>query len=265
MVHADPPPLVALRDVVVVRDRRTVLTIPALDVPAGRTLAVVGPNGAGKTSLVLTLGLLQRPAAGSITFGGQTVDWSGDVLALRRRTTAVLQEPVLLDASVYDNVGLGLKLRGVPSNDVRARVTHWLRVFGIHELRDRAARRLSGGESRRVSLARAMALEPELLLLDEPFASVDAPTRAELLRELRQVLMEKGITTVLVTHDVREASAMADELLVLIDGRIVQRGTTDEVVARPANSAIERIVRPELRGGLDAPVLTDGPRPAARR
>ena len=143
------------------------LDIPALDVRAREVLAVIGPNGSGKSSLLRILGLLERPVVGEVRVHGRAVDAAHSVSA-RRRIAAVFQEPWLADMSVADNVGLGLRFRGVPRAAVRARVERWLERFGVAALRDRSARWLSGGEAQRVALARALVLEPEVLLLDEP-------------------------------------------------------------------------------------------------
>ena len=210
-------PVIALAGVRVVHGARAVLDVPALAVPAGETLGVMGPNGAGKSTLLRVLGLLEPPSAGTVRFRGEAVT-PAQGLAVRRRMASVFQEPLLADTTVFDNAALGLRFRGVPRADARPRVQAWLERFGIAALSDRQARTLSGGEAQRVALARALVVEPELLLLDEPFAALDQPTRETLIQDLRGVLRADRVTTVLVTHHRGEALALGDRLAVLIGG-----------------------------------------------
>jgi tungstate transport system ATP-binding protein len=225
-------PLLALRDVRVLRAERVVLDVPALTVAAGEVLAVVGPNGAGKSTLLQVMGLLLAPDAGEVRLGGAVVDARRNPVAARRRLAMVFQEPLLFDQSVFDNVASGLRLRGVPRAAVRARVAAWLARLGIELLGGRAARTLSGGEARRTSLARALVLEPELLLLDEPFGGLDYFTRQALVAELPALLAAAGTTTVLVTHEPGEATALASRVVAVAAGRVVADGPPAAVLAR---------------------------------
>jgi molybdopterin-binding protein len=217
------------------------LDIPALDIHAGEVLAVIGPNGSGKSSLLRILGLLEAPFVGEVRVHGRPVDAAHSVSA-RRRMAAVFQEPWLADMTVADNVALGLRFRGVPPAAVTARVDRWLERFGIAALRERSARWLSGGEAQRVALARALVVEPELLLLDEPFSGLDSPTRAALVPELGAILRADKVTAVLVTHDRNEALALADRVAVLMDGRVCQVDETARVFYAPASEAVARFV-----------------------
>ncbi|MDO8616413.1 MAG: ABC transporter ATP-binding protein [Dehalococcoidia bacterium] len=250
-------PKLALRQIAVLRAGRPVLEVEELDVFAGEVLAVVGPNGAGKSTLIQVMALLERPASGRVLFAGRPAH--SRLLAHRRRMAVVFQEPLLLDTSVEANVASGLALRGVPRADRKRRTAQWLERFGITRLAARSARTLSGGEAQRTSLARALALEPEVLLLDEPFAALDAPTRETLMDDLDGVLGSAAIATVFVTHDRNEALRLGDRLAVLIRGRIRQMGAPGEVFAAPADEevaafvGIETIVRGRVRsaeGGL---------------
>jgi tungstate transport system ATP-binding protein len=226
-----PPPLVALRGLSVRRAGRAVLTVPALDVWPGEVLAVVGPNGAGKSTLLQVMALLLAPDAGEVRFAGVPVDARRNPVPVRRRMALVFQEPLLFDTSVFENVASGLRLRGLDRAAVRARVERWLARLGIAHLARRPARTLSGGEARRASLARALVLEPELLLLDEPFGALDYPSRRALLAELPGLLAAAGSTTVLVTHDPHEARALATRAAALAGGRLVADGPVDAVLA----------------------------------
>jgi len=229
--------LLEVRDLRVLRDGRQVLDIEHMTVEHGQVLAVVGPNGAGKSSLLLALARLLKPERGEILFNGQSADGLSD-LNYRRRIGLVLQEPLLLDTSVFENVAAGLRFRHIPNVEITRRVEIWLDRLGITSLRRRPAARLSGGEAQRVSLARAFALQPELLLLDEPFSSLDSPTRARLLEDLHTLLAETSTTTILITHDLKEAASLAGWVAVLLDGRLRQVGSPEEVFSVPADPEV---------------------------
>lgn len=231
--------LVSLRKVTVKRGGRVALELPALDVYEHEVLAVIGPNGAGKSTLLQVLaGLL--PGDGEVRFRGQPVR-SGE-LAYRRRVALVLQVPVLLDLSVLNNVMLGLRFRGRVGSEAKARALTWCQRLGIGHLVKRQVRTLSGGEAQRVSLARALALEPELLLLDEPFSALDAPTRSVLLGDLRQLLRETRTTTVFVTHNQEEALGLGDRVAVLLGGRLHQVDTPERVFSTPSDEKVAAFV-----------------------
>jgi len=217
------------------------LAIPALDVHAGEVLAVIGPNGSGKSTLLRVLGLLEAPDEGEVRYLGERVS-PRDGLAVRRRMAMVFQQPLLVDRTVTDNVGLGLAFRGVAAADRAPRVERWLERFAIAALAPRQARTLSGGEAQRVALARALVLEPDVLLLDEPFAGLDEPTRAALLPELGAILKDERVTTVLVTHDRGEARALADRVAVLMAGRLQQVDETGQVFQAPVSEEVARFV-----------------------
>ncbi len=175
-------------DLSVVLGGKRVLDIPSIHVIPNEVLVVVGPNGSGKTTLLLALALLLKPAAGTISYNGRRVDGGSDILRLRRQFAVVFQDPLLLNGSVWDNVTLGLRLRGVEKSEIKKRAGKWLDRFGIAALSSRQARTLSGGEAKRVSLARAFALQPEVLFLDEPFVALDSPTRQSLIGDFESVL-----------------------------------------------------------------------------
>ncbi len=233
-------PKLAARDIAVARAGRTVVDVPHLDVPAGRVLAIIGPNGAGKSTLLLQLALLERPDAGQVLFEGAPT--RGRELALRRRMAVVFQEPLLLDRGVLANVETGLALRGVGRTARRERAHRWLARFGVDALAARSSRTLSGGEAQRVSLARAFALEPEVLFLDEPFSALDQPTRAAIIEDLAAVLAETHVTTLFVTHDHDEAARLGDTVAVLMHGRIRQIGAAAEVFGAPVDEEVAAFV-----------------------
>ena len=254
--------LLAIRDLLVRREEQTVLEIDQLSVQKGEVLAVIGPNGAGKSTLLLTLSRLIRPARGEITFGDQPLEAQND-LQYRRRIGLVLQEPLLLNTSVFENVAAGLRFRHLPKEEITRRVETWLARLGISHLRDRPAAKLSGGEAQRVSLARAFAIAPSLLLLDEPFSALDSPTRSRLLEDLQSLLKETGQTTIFVTHDLDEALLLGDQVAVLLAGRLRQCGRPEQVFAEPTDAdvaafvGVETIVSGQVIACRDGRVIVD--------
>ena len=154
----------------------------------------------------------------------------------------VFQEPLLFDTTVFNNVASGLKIRGMVRGEIRQRVTEQLDRFGIGHLSNRSARTLSGGEAQRTSLARSFALGPEILLLDEPFASLDPPTRDSLIEDLEQILQQTRTTAVFATHDRMEALRLSDRIAVMNSGRILQIGSSVEVMNHPVNEFVASFV-----------------------
>ncbi|MGE5673552.1 MAG: ABC transporter ATP-binding protein [Mycobacterium leprae] len=234
--------VIAVEGLQVQRGGRTVLAVPSLAVEAGEVLAVIGPNGSGKSTLLQSLALL-LPAEMRYRFDGHLVDVAREGLALRRQMAVVFQRPLLVDGLVYDNVALGLRLRKVPEAEIRVRVMRALEMFAVADLARRHASALSGGEAQRVSLARAMALNPRVLFLDEPFASLDVLNRSAILQDLRRVLRSENITTLFVTHDFTEIPPLADRMAVLMNGQVVQTGTPLEIFRQPAGEGVQRLVR----------------------
>ena len=220
------------------RGGREVASVEHLALERGETLALLGPNGAGKTSLLLALAAL-LPASGTLRYEGAPI---ADELAYRRRNAVVFQRPLLLDRSVRDNAALGLELRGVGRAERVRRAGEMLARLGVWQLASRSARQLSGGEAQRVSIARALAVDPEILFLDEPFASLDAPTREALIADLARVLHERRVGTILVTHDRDEALSLADRVAVLVRGRVRQTDTADAVFSMPADPEVAAFV-----------------------
>jgi tungstate transport system ATP-binding protein len=234
-------PLLQLSDLLVRREGQTVVDIESLSVEKGEVLAIVGPNGAGKSTLFLVLSRLLKAAQGQVLFNGRPAESFHD-LEYRRQIALVLQESLLMDTSVYDNAALGLRFRKKSRDEIQESVSHWLERLGIAHLSERPARKLSGGEAQRVSLARAFVLQPELLLLDEPFTSLDAPTRARLLEDLKSVLIETKMTTIFITHDLQEALKLATHMAVIVDGRVEQSGIPQNVFDNPINDRVARFL-----------------------
>lgn len=232
--------LIRIHNLVIQRNGRDVLRIPSLEIKRGETLAVVGPNGAGKSTLLLALAGLLRPVRGEIQFEGKPLE-ARDDLVYRRRIAFVFQSPLLMDMSVEQNVALGLKFRGVAKEQAAQRAHEWIRRLGIQSLAKRRAGELSGGEAQRVSLARALVLDPELVLFDEPFVALDPPTRAALITDLAQLL--QGKTAVFVTHNLKEAAKLGGRVAVVIDGMLRQVGTAKQIKAVPADKAVKTFLK----------------------
>jgi len=229
--------MIEIRDLLIQRNGYDVLHIDSLDIAHGETLTVVGPNGAGKSTLLFALARLLKPVRGEINFAGKSLsDWNE--LEYRRKISFVFQSPLLMDMTVEQNVALGLKFRGTPKEERQARVGQWMRRLGIESLSKRRAGQLSGGEAQRVSLARAFVLEPALLLLDEPFSSLDPPTRARMLDDLSALMAQDHRTVVFVTHNLNEAAKMSQRVAVIAGGRMRQVGPVWQIKARPADEAV---------------------------
>ncbi len=244
------PPLLEAYALEVRRGELLALEIPEFSLRSGEILGLIGPNGAGKSTLLLCLAGLLPPSQGGLNFQGQDLKTERDLAAYRRRVTMVFQEPLLLDTTVGENIGVGLRLRGMEASQRKRRVEENAQRFGVAHLLARPARELSGGEAQRTSLARACALDPQILLLDEPFSSLDPPTREALTQDLNRVLQETGTTAIFATHDLMEALHLADTLAVLRGGRIVQQGPVGEVVNHPVDEFVANFVGMEtlLRG-----------------
>lgn len=224
---------IGCRDLRVTAGGRELVAVPSLDIAAGETVALLGPNGAGKSTLLRALAHLDTAnhRSGTVLLDGE----AATAAALRHAIAAVLQRPVLQRATVLDNAAAGLRLRGVSRREARGRAEPWLKALGVEDLAARNARTLSGGEAQRVALARALAVSPRVLLLDEPFAGLDATTRTDLLADLRSALDGQQAAVLLVTHDRAEARALADRTALLVRGEIRQLGSTEDVMDAPAD------------------------------
>jgi sulfate/thiosulfate transport system ATP-binding protein len=238
----------------------------ALEVPDGSLTALLGPSGSGKSTLLRVVAGLEAPDAGRVLIDGH------DATALpvqRRGIGFVFQHyAAFKHMTVRENVAFGLRIRKRPKAEARAKVDELLGIVGLSGYQARFPSQLSGGQRQRMALARALAIEPRVLLLDEPFGALDAKVRAELRAWLRRLHDEVHVTTVLVTHDQEEAMEVADRLVVLHEGRIEQTGAPRELYERPANRFVMSFLGPVARldGDLVRPHdlrLSDEPRDGA--
>jgi molybdate transport system ATP-binding protein len=228
-----------------------------LTVAPGEVLAVLGPNGAGKSTLLHVIAGLLRPDAGLVRVGDRVLTDSGagvHVATCDRRVGLLLQDPLLFPhLSAAANVAFGPHSRrrfGRRRSRIRAAAAPWLRAVDAEELADRRPRRLSGGQAQRIAIARALAAEPDVLLLDEPLAGLDVGAAVAVRAVLRDVITAAGRTTVLVTHDLLDVFALADRVLVLESGRVAEIGGTTEVLAAPRSRFGARIAGFNLVAGV---------------
>jgi tungstate transport system ATP-binding protein len=235
-------PILEARDLEVVRGGARILSVPSIQIKRGEILSLIGPNGAGKTTLLQALSYLIKPSQGRIYFNGEEVNSTHPVFEYRRRLTFVFQEPLLFDTTAFNNVASGLKIRRIRKPQIQRMVMEHLALFGIGHLSHRSARTLSGGEAQRTSLARAFTVQPEILFLDEPFASLDPPSRESLIEDLEKILRQKRTTTIFATHDRMEALRLSDRIAVMNAGRILQIGSPREVMNQPVDEFVASFV-----------------------
>ena len=234
--------IIEIKDLVVRRNGRDALKIASLSISKGETLAVVGPNGSGKSTFLLTVAHLLKAARGDILLHGRSQkEWNE--LEYRRKIAFVFQDPLLMDMSVRENIGLGLKFRKMDKKETSERVNKWAKAMGVEKLLERKANQLSGGEAQRVSLARAFVLDPELLLMDEPFSAVDPQTREKLLEDLSRMLAEDHRTTIFVTHNLKEAAQYGDRVAVMIAGELKQAGAPKQIKENPADPSVRDFLK----------------------
>lgn len=222
---------------------REVLRVDALAFRKGCIHGIIGPSGSGKSTLLRILNLIDRPSTGRVRFHGQDVALNSSRLAMQRRMGMVFQEPVMFNTSVFDNVAYGLRVRSLRGSAVRDRVRAELRTLGLDRLEKQPARTLSGGEAQRVALARVLVTDPEVLFLDEPTSNLD-PRNAALIEEMiRAVSRERGVSVVLVTHNIFQARRLADYITFIYEGVVVEDGPTEEILTNPRDERTAAFVR----------------------
>jgi sulfate transport system ATP-binding protein len=225
----------------------TALQNVSLEVPEGSLTALLGPSGSGKSTLLRIIAGLETPDSGSVLIDGVDVS---DLRPQKRGIGFVFQHyAAFTHMSVRENVAFGLRIRKRPRAEIRTRVDELLALVGLTKWAEQRPAQLSGGQRQRMALARALAVAPRVLLLDEPFGALDATVRAELRAWLRRLHDEQGVTTVLVTHDQEEAMEVADRIAVMNAGQIEQVGSPREIYDRPASDFVMGFVGPVSRLG----------------
>jgi tungstate transport system ATP-binding protein len=221
--------VVALRDV-------------SLEIQDGKILTIVGHSGSGKTTFLKILAGLEAPSSGEVLLDGK----KATQLDLRKKATMVFQKTVVFNSSVYDNVAYGLRIRGFQKEEVYARVQQALGVVGLDSFEDRKARKLSGGEQQRVSLARALVLNPEILLLDEPTANLDPANAYIVERSVQENRRKIAQIIVIATHNLDQAKRLSDDVSHMLGGELVEKAPAKEFFLNPKDPRTKRFVAGEL-------------------
>ena len=247
-------PIISIDGLCVAYGKHEVLKGIDLAIAPGCFIALLGASGCGKTTLLRTLAGFTPASGGSISVEGN------DVLNLapeRRGMAMVFQSYALWShMNVAQNIGYGLKLRGMPKDIIAERVAAQLAMLGLDGYQQRPVAELSGGQRQRVALGRALAIEPKILLLDEPLSNLDARIRLQMRHEIRTIQKKLGLTAILVTHDREEAMVMADQVVILDQGRIAQMGTPEAVFQRPSSPFVAAFMGAE--NIIDCEVKRDG-------
>ena len=220
-------------------DGKVVLNLKSAEIRSRKRTAIIGPNGAGKSTLINLIAGLEEPSAGRIFYDGrEEIPW--------RDMTLVFQKPYLLSSTVENNIAYPLKLRGWEKERIEERVLQLCGELNLMELRKKKAWKLSGGETQKVALARALSFYPDLLLLDEPTANIDPATTAEIEQMLIKINESFGTTIVLITHNLAQARRVCDRCLFLKDGELVEEGEAAEMLRIPKNPQTRRFIEGEL-------------------
>lgn len=247
-------PIISVRDLRVAYGSNEVLKGIDLSIAPGSFVALLGASGCGKTTLLRTLSGFTPASGGSITVNGRDIKREPPE---RRGMAMVFQSYALWPhMNVAQNMGYGLKLRRVPRDEIRRRVADLLLMLGLQGFEDRPVNELSGGQRQRVALGRALAVEPQILLLDEPLSNLDARIRLQMRHEIRAIQRQLGVTAILVTHDREEAMVMADQVVILDQGRIAQIGTPEEVFQSPRTPYVASFMGAE--NIIDCDATADG-------
>lgn len=227
--------------------KKEVLHIDRMAICSGSITCVMGPSGAGKSTMLRIVNMLENPTDGKIKYFGQSAPFTEkDRLVLQRRMTMVFQKAALLDRSVFDNIAFGLQARRIPEKEISRRVVAALEKIGMLEQGSQRAKTLSAGEAQRVSFARAVVLQPELLLLDEPTANLD-PANVELLENMiKDLNIEFGTTILMVTHSLFQARRLAHDVLFFYQGHLLESGPAHQVFNAPTNEYARSFIKGEM-------------------
>ena len=215
--------LYELKNLIKTYDQRTVLNLESLNLERNKVIGLLGPNGAGKTTLLEILAFLIRPSAGELWFKKKRINFTtGKLMDLRREVVLIQQQPLLFTTTVFKNVEYPLRIRKTPRAKRESIVKELLDLVGMGMFRHASAHKLSGGETHRVAIAQALACFPEVILMDEPTASVDVENQINIERIIKEINRKKEISVIFTTHDMIQASRLADETVFLFEGKVAQ-------------------------------------------
>ncbi|NLB51380.1 MAG: phosphate ABC transporter ATP-binding protein [Syntrophomonadaceae bacterium] len=235
-----------LHNIVKRYQEREVLNIDQLEIPGGKIYTILGPNGSGKTTLLRIMALLLVNDQGSLEVFGEKVNWSkNQILRLRRQMSMVTQTAFMFQGSVFYNVSYGLRKRKASGSEIKRRVDEALEMVGMSAYREADSRTLSGGERQKVAIARALILKPQILFLDEPTSNIDIASGAEIEKYIREINQIWGTTIIMVTHNLFQAKRLADEVLFLHEGKIIEKGKTAKIFDQPADERTAAFMRGE--------------------
>lgn len=233
--------MLKLRDITKRFGDTDVLRGVSAEIQKGEIFTIIGPSGAGKSTLLRIIDFLDTPTSGSVIFGGRDITSEGSI-EVRRRMGMVFQKSATFNTTVFENVAIGLRFRGMPETDVRKKITEALEIVGLTGFEERKAKTLSGGEMQRVALARVLVTNPDLLLLDEPTANLD-PVSVEMIEDLiKKINQDFGITILMSTHDMVQGQRLAHRIGVMMNGIFSQIGTPREIFSAPHDRYVARFV-----------------------
>ena len=226
---------------------RTVLDIGNLDLGKGRITALVGPSGSGKSTFLKIINGIEAPSEGAMDFDGEAIRFGRTLpLETRRKMILVFQKSVLFNTTVYENIAYGLKIRGTDKRVISEKVLSILDLIGLKEKAHQRALTLSGGESQRVAVARALVMEPRLLLLDEPTSDLDPSNVAIIEKLIRHARDSVHASVVLVTHNMHQAKRLADHIIFIMDGQVVEAGSPEKLFSAPDNDLTRAFIQGEM-------------------
>lgn len=235
-----------LHNIVKRYQEREVLNIDWLEIANGKIYTILGPNGSGKTTLLRILALLLINDQGNLEVLGEKVNWSkSQLLRLRRQMSMVTQTSYMFQGSVNYNVAYGLRKRKIPEREIKRRLQEVLEMLGMTAYQEADARTLSGGERQKTAIARALVVKPQVLFLDEPTSNIDMASAAEIEKHILKINKSWGTTIIMVTHNLFQARRLADELIFLHEGHIIEKGSIEEVFNQPGDERTAAFLRGE--------------------
>jgi tungstate transport system ATP-binding protein len=238
--------LFRLHNVVKRYGNREVINIENLVIPGGKIYTILGPNGSGKTTLLRIMALLLTNDEGELEVLWQKVRWEkNQLLQLRRKMSMVTQTAYMFSGTVSYNVGYGLRMRRMKESSIRKRVNQVLEMVGLTAFREASARTLSGGERQKVAIARALAVNPQVLFLDEPTSNIDIASANEIENHIASINRVQKTTIILVTHNLFQAKRLADEVFFIHEGRIIEQGPSKTIFEKPVDSRTAAFLKGE--------------------